>query len=273
MSLNLRNLTIICLFILFSGNILAQGSLSIASITTEDVSCLNGNDGSITITIQGGQPPYTYTWIRLPFAFDQIISNETTVTFPGNFPITATSYLIDISDSLGNNVSGNAIVNQPSSAVAVSIAPDPAQTCSGNDLQLSGNASGGTPPYTHLWSGAGAAFLNDPTIENPIFNSTEGGDYELSYTLTDDNGCFTSQTITVSNTDNPQTNAGSDDQQCGNSYELNATQSFGTGTWTASGPGSASFSNINDPNAEVTVDLPGTYTFTWTEVNNGCSDA
>ncbi|TVQ06720.1 MAG: hypothetical protein EA361_19240, partial [Bacteroidetes bacterium] len=238
---------------------------------------MGGNDGEITITISGGEPPYTYTWIRLPFAFDQIISNETTVNFPGNFPVTAASYLIDINDAIGNNAGSSVIVSQPLSAVAVSITPQPAETCSGTDLQLNGIPTGGTPytatgisPYIHQWTGPGAAFLNATNIENPVFNNPAGGSFELTYTATDSLGCFASQTITINNTDNPDTFAGNDDDICGNSYTLNATQSFGTGTWSASGPGSASFANVNDPNTSVTVSAFGTYTLTWTETNNGC---
>ncbi len=278
MSLNLRIVTVIYLLVVLTSTSLLQGqNMVIESVTVKNVSCLGGDDGEITIEISGGQPPYTYTWIRLPFAFDQITTSETTVTFPGNFPITAATYLLDINDAEGNNAGGQAVVSEPLTAVEVDITPETTETCSGTDLQLNGNPTGGTPyaasgsfPYIHEWSGPGAAFLDATDIENPVFNNPAGGSFELTYTATDSLGCIATQTITINNTDNPETVAGSDDDICGSSYTLNATQSFGTGIWSASGPGTASFADVNDPSTIVTVDAFGTYTFTWTETNNGC---
>ncbi len=50
--------------------------------------------------------------------------------------------------------------------------------------------------------------------------------------------------------------AGEDDNACGYSYGLQATDS---GTWSGNG----NFSDVNDPNATVSVGELGTYTFTW----------
>jgi gliding motility-associated-like protein len=49
------------------------------------------------------------------------------------------------------------------------------------------------------------------------------------------------------------------------------TPTVGTGKWSfKSGPGTANFSNINSGSSTVTVDLPGTYVFTWTISNGSC---
>ncbi len=52
------------------------------------------------------------------------------------------------------------------------------------------------------------------------------------------------------------------------------TPSVGTGTWTqASGPGTSSFSSVNSGSSTVTVSAYGSYTFTWTINNGGCTSA
>ncbi len=58
---------------------------------------------------------------------------------------------------------------------------------------------------------------------------------------------------------------------CGQCVSLMGTcNSNGTGEWTYSGTGMATFSNPNEANTEVCIDQYGTYIFTWT-VNSGCN--
>ncbi|MFT3737544.1 MAG: PKD domain-containing protein [Breznakibacter sp.] len=66
--------------------------------------------------------------------------------------------------------------------------------CPGALLQLNGNPTGGTLPYTHLWTG-NVSPLSDVNIQTPDFHTTVAGIYDLTYQVTDDNGCK-SQAIT-----------------------------------------------------------------------------
>ena len=80
-----------------------------------------------------------------------------------------------------------------------SIIPDPAADCILTDIQLNGNPSGGSGTYSsHLWTGAGATYLNNTTIVNPIFNHNTIGTYNLVYRVTDSNGCTATDDINVS---------------------------------------------------------------------------
>lgn len=70
----------------------------------------------------------------------------------------------------------------------------------------------------------------------------------------------------------PTPDAGADVSVCALTTTMPAMGSIYFGTWTqTAGPGTAVFSNINAIDSEVTVDLYGTYTFSWTEDNNGCT--
>ena len=74
--------------------------------------------------------------------------------------------------------------------------------------------------------------------------------------------------------ENPVAEAGIDTVVCGLSYSLEAIPSVGEGSWSAvPDTGAVSFSDINDPNSEVTVDEAGTYTFEWSENNEGCQNS
>lgn len=56
--------------------------------------------------------------------------------------------------------------------------------CVGEDVTLNGTPTGGTLPYTHLWSGGGSQL--SPTNNNPtVFTATTPGTYTITYTVTD----------------------------------------------------------------------------------------
>ncbi len=103
-------------------------------------------------------------------------------------------------------------------------------------------ASGGTPPYTYLWSGTGAQFLNDPEIENPTFDlvASGPGTFTLSVTISDSAGCSDSDGTLVQVVSGPTVQAGDDQTICqGDQVALNggATNTSGV-TWSSSGTGS-----------------------------------
>ncbi|MCS6927856.1 MAG: SprB repeat-containing protein, partial [Saprospiraceae bacterium] len=70
------------------------------SVTVKDVSCPGGNDGAITLTVNGGTPPYTYLW-----------SNAGTTPSISN--LTAGAYACTITDSKGCTTTAQVIVQSP----------------------------------------------------------------------------------------------------------------------------------------------------------------
>ena len=156
------------------------------------------------------------------------------------------------------------------------------------NLNLNGNPSGGTGVYpTHLWTpGANpqAGVLNVTNQQNVIFNATTPGTYSFDYYVEDQVGCtYTESGYQVVAYLSPVAAAGSGGDICGLTFGLAATPSVPvanrvnyTGQWTmTSGPGTAVYaSGQSSASTDVTVDVYGSYEFTWTETNgNGqCSD-
>ena len=108
------------------------------NLNVENVSCNGYNDGIITATPTGGTPPYNYFW---PNGQN---SQALTLLFAG-------SYNVIVTDSNGCNVNGVANVLEPS-AMSFSYSSLPSTCFDYNDGAISLTVTGGTAPYTYLWS-------------------------------------------------------------------------------------------------------------------------
>ena len=142
-------------------------------ILSEAVSCFGGNDGSINITVTGGNGGLIFNWSN----------GATTQNLTG---LTAGSYAVTVTDALGCfGALANITVTQPDSLLIT--ATSTTVSCNAtSDGTASLTVSGGTTPYAYLWSnGATAANLN----------GLVSGTYTV--TITDANGCFKSASVTV----------------------------------------------------------------------------
>lgn len=148
--------------------------------------------------------------------------------------------------------------------------------CVGGTLQLTGNSSSGTSPYTYQWSGPSfSSSISNPTISNMQVTANAG---LYTFNATDANGCKGSgNTTVIVHTPPTAALAGTDQVVCNAgtvALSGNTPITGYTGTWTQSGgPGSVSFTNPNQQNTQVNGLIPGTYTFTWTISNGVCSDS
>ena len=142
--------------------------------THNDVSCYNGNNGSITVTISGAQGGVTYLWN----------DGATTQNRSG---LSAGTYTVTATDEGGCTAVADGItVQQPSAPVSVSIAKTEVTHQGGHDGTATATASGGTPGYTYLWS-TGAT--------TTTITGLSAGTYTV--TATDSHGCTGSNNITI----------------------------------------------------------------------------
>ncbi|MBV7530653.1 gliding motility-associated C-terminal domain-containing protein [Chitinophaga sp. sic0106] len=142
------------------------------TLTQQNVLCNGGNTGSLSVTVTGGTAPYNYLWSN----------GATTATITG---LTAGSYTCTITDVNGCTGSVTGTITMPP-ALAVATTASNVNCNGGNNGTASATATGGTAPYTYLWSNGATS----STINNLI-----AGDYII--TITDANSCTISDTVTL----------------------------------------------------------------------------
>jgi gliding motility-associated-like protein len=137
-----------------------------------DATCNGINNGSISVNVSGGTPPYNYSWNN------GSTSNSISGLSPG-------TYIVTISDSLNCTISDTFTVNTPQ-AINISFNGYNISCFGGNDGSIQAIVNGGTPPYNYSWS-------NGQTTDS-ISNLT-AGTYIL--TVTDNNNCSSVDSITL----------------------------------------------------------------------------
>lgn len=121
-----------------------------------------------------------------------------------------------------------------------------------------------------LWSSPNPNIsFSDPSDPNTTVTSTDYGAYQLIWTEDNGNNCTDSDEITITFVEIPQPDAGSDNQVCGLSTNLNALNpTIGSGLWSGA---EGIWSNPGNPQSAVEVPAPGNFIFTWTVSNGNCS--
>lgn len=150
---------------------LSNMTLNIAYV---DPLCFGASTGTSTVTPGSGTPPYTYSWSTSPL--------QTTATATG---LGAGSYTVTVSDSNGCTQAIAVTLSSPTDMVLTT--DTTVSQCKRND----GGAhvtlvTGGTAPYTYLWSTGGT---------NSEIEMLAPGAY--SVIVTDFNGCMDSSSFTI----------------------------------------------------------------------------
>jgi hypothetical protein len=117
---------------------LYMGGISPLSATvTSDIPTNNTNNGSISLAISDGVPPYSVAWSH---------SSVNTTTLTG---LTAGVYIASITDASGCILIKRTVLAQP---IQVTTFGQVATCALSNDAFVGASASSGVPPYTFLWS-------------------------------------------------------------------------------------------------------------------------
>ncbi|NPA33970.1 MAG: PKD domain-containing protein [Chlorobi bacterium] len=203
----------------------------------KNVSCNGGNDGVIFITVNGGVPPYTYSW-----------SNGATTEDLINVP--AGQYTNTITDAGGNTVTiGPYTISEPPPITITASNIQNAKCYGESSGAIHINVSGGTPPFSYSWS-------NGATTQN--LTNIPAGHYTV--TIIDANGCIKSSTFTIQQP--PPISVSIDTSALPN---VNATTSGGTPPYTCQW-------NTGDTGCSIIVTSTGTYIVTVRD-QNGCQDS
>lgn len=148
--------------------------------SSANLTCYNVCIGFAQVTATGGVGPYTYSWAP---------SGGSTATASS---LCAGSYTCTVTDARGCTSNTVATITQPTQLVASVTGND--ITCAGT-CNGTGNVSytGGTPPYTFLWT---------PSLQT-VFNPNNLCVGTHTATVTDANGCAVTGTVTLNTAFSP----------------------------------------------------------------------
>lgn len=195
------------------------------------------DDGTATLTVSGGTPPYTYNW-QPPVS---------TASYASGLAIG--DYTIIVTDSFGCDKLHTLSIEQVQ-AFTLSVSTS-ADTCYRNTGSVTVSVNGGTAPFSYIWTGAG-----DTT--SAITNLAAGN---YSVLVTDSKGCTETADAVVENTGQFTINLGSDTSFCINAAFLLSPGNFEHYLW-------------QDGNTQPAFNVTN-QGFYWVEVTNaaGCTAA
>lgn len=160
-------------------NISEPQALSISS-NSIDVSCNGSNDGSISLVVEGGSQPYSYTWSNG--------SNQSSISDLG-----ADIYSVTVTDLNGCSDSlVNIEVLEPSLLTISEAFSTPTECPWSSDGTINVNANGGTGVYSYTINGS------SPSGQG-TFNALSSGSYNII--ITDENNCSLDTTLIVTSPD------------------------------------------------------------------------
>ncbi|MEL6971446.1 MAG: gliding motility-associated C-terminal domain-containing protein [Bacteroidota bacterium] len=125
----------------------------IPTFQNDTLACNGDTDGVITFSIENGVPPYDYTWTNSAGTLSgggQIVTEAGTADIP-NLP--ADSYTITANDNFFDTMFTVLVVEPELLFIELQAVVD-ASCFSFCDGSISTSVSGGTPPYTYVWTGS-----------------------------------------------------------------------------------------------------------------------
>jgi gliding motility-associated-like protein len=216
-----------------------------------NVSCPGATDGEVTVTVNGGNAPYSYLW-----------STGSTQTALRNVPVG--QYQLTLTDANGCTSTPavpSIVLNGPPPIVVSATATDP--PCFG---QVQGsisidNVTGGVGPYLY-------AIDNDPFSSRSLYGGLPVGPYIVR--VQDANGCTQQTSVTVNQPQELIVDLGDDlSIKLGEDIQLEALASYQVETYSWQGD-SLSCYDCFDPTARPFS--TATYSVTVTD-RNGCTDS
>ena len=226
----------------FDSVIITQPSILSATAAIHPITCFGANDGSASIHPVGGTSGYSYQW-------NPAVSINDTVSglSPGN-------YNIIISDTNSCQTNLSIAFSQPATLSGILITVNP--SCGLTNGSISTQLSGGTYPYTYLWSPGGFSTFG--------INGLAQGTYSVQ--INDAFNCSLSLSATINNVPIPILAVASiNPVSCFGGNDGSATVSISQGT----APYNISWSPTVPNNLTATSLTSGTYTITITDAD-GC---
>lgn len=225
----------------YSGTVNEPAALTY-TMASDNVNCAGANDGTATITVNGGTPGYNYSWS--PSGGNGATASGLS---PGN-------YTVLVTDSNGCSVSAGVSITEPLMLVALISSHTDVSCNGGSDGTATVSAGWGTPSYSYSWSPSGGT--------GPVASGLAPGTYTV--TVTDNNGCTASSSVTIAEPAPLSVTSVVQAEMFPNGGSADITVTGGTPVYSYSWSDGATTEDLNS--------VPGgTYTVTVTDAN-GCTE-
>lgn len=157
--------------------------------TANNVTCRSASNGSITLAISGGIAPYTFSWKKDGSSYAATVQNPGGLA-PGSYDVTVT-------DRFGcvRTITG-IVITEPAAALSISETATQANLFNTANGSINITVSGGTAPYTYVWSDGTNNIATSEDLTNVV-----SGFYTV--TVTDANGCSFNKTIALGGVNAP----------------------------------------------------------------------
>lgn len=162
-----------------SASITSFGSLTLTTVTTDATSCL-ANNGTVNLTVTGGNVPYVYDWNNDGHAPPDYDTEDLNNLTPGNYTVTVT-------DEDGCTATTTIVIGLTTGATVTAVVTDPTNCAQMGSVNLT--VTGGSTPYTFDWNNI--AGTNNPEDQSGL----AAGVYRV--TVTEANGCTTVRSFSI----------------------------------------------------------------------------
>lgn len=170
---------------IYTDSLVVQGMSISTSVT--NVSCNGGSNGSFSVSVLNGTPPYLYSYNGGTFTgTDSAFGLSAVYSGAGS----GTTYMITVRDANGCTMNSSVIIAEPAPMV---ISPSVnAPTCNTKNGSVSLTVSGDTPGYSYKWSNGANA-----STATPLSSGT------YSVTVTDSKGCTGTTSVILNSSSGP----------------------------------------------------------------------
>lgn len=214
----------------------------VVSAQVQEVTCAGAEDAAITLDLQGGEAPYTYEWDPVPPNGQG--GEEATDLTPGEWSVL-------ITDAQGCTLQQTFTITEPEPLeAAVSTSPSSCGMCNGEAAVV---ASGGTPPYTDMWTLNGGVMGTGAEITDLC-----AGLYQVN--ITDANGCTLQGAVPIEDLDGEELTTTGSALACAGDCDGTVSVAFDCGqppcavTWM-----DAAGNDLNEPGNQVDDLCQGMY--------------
>ncbi len=144
-------------------------------VSSTNVSCKGGSDGTATANATGGTGPITYTWSTTPAQTGPFASN-----------LAAGTYSVTMVDSNGCSITDTVLIIEPPGMTLTSTTT--LCGCGVANGTASVSTAGGQAPYTYLW-------LTNPVQTSSFATGLAVGSHSVA--ITDSKGCLEMHMVTI----------------------------------------------------------------------------